>query len=271
MLAALTKRKAQIRVLVRRSEAGEELRAAGAAEVVVGDLFDREVLGKAMRGAGQVLHICPPMHPQEDSLANTAIGLCRDNNVSRLVLYSVLHPLLMDVPHHRRKLEAERALVESGLTYTVLQPSRYMQHLLPIWKTVTETGIHSMPFDVAQRFSVVDLADVAEVAAKVLTEPGHDNATYPLAGPEALSQRDMAQILSDLLGKPVRAREKSLEDFRTEAAAAGMPAVRIDTMCAMLKHYGAHGLTGNPNILTWLLGRPPTNFRDFVLRDLVKG
>jgi nucleoside-diphosphate-sugar epimerase len=144
-----------------------------------------------------------------------------------------------------------------------------MQHLLPIWKTVKETGIHSMPFDVTQRFSVVDLGDVAEVAAKVLTEPGHDNATYPLAGSEALSQRDMAQILSGLLGKPVRAEEKSLDDFRKEATAAGMPAVRIDTMCTMLKHYGAHGLTGNPNILAWLLGRPPTTFREFVRRDLL--
>lgn len=269
-LAALVRRGARARVLVRRGEAGEELRAAGAAEVVVGDLFDRDVLGKAMQGARQVLHICPPMHPQEDALAKTAIELCREAAVSRLVLYSVLHPLLLDVPHHRRKLEAERALVESGLPYVVLQPSRYMQHLLPIWKTVKETGVHSMPFDVAQRFSVVDLADLAEVAAKVLTEPGHDNATYPLAGPAALSQTDMAQTLSELLGKPVRAVEKPLEDFRKEATAAGMPAARVDTMCTMLQHYGAHGLTGNPNILTWLLGRPPTTFRAFVQRDMLK-
>ena len=62
------------------------------------------------------------------------------------MLYSVLHPLLADVPHHDRKLQAERALVDSGLNYTILQPSRYMQHLAVIWKTVLATGVHSMPF-----------------------------------------------------------------------------------------------------------------------------
>jgi uncharacterized protein YbjT (DUF2867 family) len=74
----------------------------------------------------------------------------------------LLHPLLADVPHHNRKLQAERALVDSGLNYTILQPSRYMQHLTKIWKTVLATGVHSMPFDTRARFSLVDLADLAE-------------------------------------------------------------------------------------------------------------
>jgi uncharacterized protein YbjT (DUF2867 family) len=271
MVAALVARQARVRAWVRRPAAGEELRALGAAEIVVGDLFDGDTLAKAVRGVAQVLHICPPMHPQEDALARTLIDACIKERTGRFVLYSVLHPLLADVPHHHRKLAAERHLVDSGLTSTVLQPSRYMQQLAPIWNTVLATGVHSMPFSTSARMSVVDLQDLAEAAAKVLIEPGHEGATYQLAGPEALSQDDVARILSELLGRPIRAVTKPLDEMRREAAAAGFPPERIETLALMNAHYDAHGLVGNPNVLGWLLGRPPTRLRDYVRRELLKG
>jgi uncharacterized protein YbjT (DUF2867 family) len=269
MVKALTARGARVRAFVRRPGAGEELRALGVDQVVAGDLLDAGSVATAMRGAEQVLHICPPMHPQEDAIARTMIAVAMQAQVERFVLYSVLHPLLSDVPHHARKLEAERALVGAGLAYTILQPSRYMQQLVPIWKGVLATAVHSMPFATSARFSVVDLDDLAEVAARIMTESGHDAATYQLAGPQALSQDDMAGILSELLGRPIRAEAKALEDMRREAEAAGFPAERIETMCRMNAHYDAHGLVGNPNVLRWLLGRPPTEFGEFVRRELL--
>ena len=221
-----------------------------------------------MTGAGQVLHICPPMHPKEDAIARTMIGLAGELLVDRFVLYSVLHPLLADVPHHDRKLQAERALVDSGLNYTILQPGRYMQHLAVIWKAVLAIGVHSMPFSTAARFSLADLSDLAEAAARIMTEPGHEAATYQLAGPDALSQDDCAGILTKVLGRPIRAVAKSLEDFRRDAAAAGMPAERIEVMSKMNAHYDAHGLVGNSNVLRWILAREPTRFAEFVVREL---
>jgi uncharacterized protein YbjT (DUF2867 family) len=143
-----------------------------------------------------------------------------------------------------------------------------MQHLAAIWKTVLATGVHSMPFGTNARFSVVDLTDLADATANVLTSPGHEGATYQLAGPEALSQDDMASILTQVLGRPIRAAGKPLDEFRREASAAGMPAERIETMCLMNAHYDAHGLIGSPNVLRWILGREPTRFVDFVKREL---
>ncbi len=270
MVAALAARNAQVRAFVRRPEAGHELRALGAAEIAVGDLLDRDTLTAAVAGAAQVLHICPPMHPREDALARTLIDLCVQERTGRFVLYSVLHPLLADVPHHHRKLAAERHLIDSGLAATILQPSRYMQHLVPMWASVLATGTHSMPFSTSSRLSVVDLQDIAEATAKIMTEPGHEGATYQLAGPEALSQDDIARILSELIGRPIRAVAKPFADALREAAAAGFPSDRIDTIRLMNAHYDAHGLVGNPNVLQWILGRPPTCFRDFVRRELLK-
>jgi uncharacterized protein YbjT (DUF2867 family) len=268
VVAAIARKGGKVRALVRRPDAGAALQQAGAAEVAVGDLLDRDSLQRAMMGAGQVLHICPPMHPQEDEIARTMIELAGEVPVDRFVLYSVLHPLLADVPHHDRKLQAERALVDSGLNYTILQPGRYMQHLAVIWKAVLATGVHSMPFSTASRFSLTDLSDLAEASARIMTEDGHDAATYQLAGPDALSQDDCAAILTRVLGRPIRAVAKPLEEFQRDAAAAGLPAERITGMTRMNRHYDGHGLIGNPNVLRWILGREPGRFADYVVREL---
>ncbi len=268
VVASIARKGGTVRAFVRRSEAGDSLKEAGAVEVALGDLMDHNSLRHAMTGAGQVLHICPPMHPKEDVIARTMIGLAGELAVDRFVLYSVLHPLLADVPHHNRKLQAERALVKSGLNYTILQPSRYMQHLTPIWKTVLATGVHSMPFGTTARFSLADLADLAEATARVMTEPGHEAATYQLAGPDVLSQDDCAAILTSILGRSIRAMAKSVEHFRRDAGAAGMSAERIEVMTKMNAHYDAHGLIGNSNVLRWVLGREPTRFAEFVRREL---
>ncbi|AMN44002.1 SDR family oxidoreductase [Rhodoplanes sp. Z2-YC6860] len=269
VVAALAKKGGVVRAFVRRPEAEAELRQAGAADVAMGDLTNTDSLKRALEGAEQVLHICPPMHPQEDTIAATMIDLCAGMGTGRFVLYSVLHPLLSDVPHHDRKLCAERHLVDSGVTYTILQPGRYMQHLVPIWKSVLATGVHNMPFSTTARFSVVDLADLADVCARVMLEPGHEHATYQLAGPDALSQDDMARILSGLVGKPIRAEAKPPQQMRAEAEAAKVPAERIQTMLAMNAHYDGHGLMGNSNVLRWLLGRSPNDFATFVRRELL--
>ena len=269
VVAAIARKGGAVRAFVRRPEVDAELRKDGASDIAIGDLTDTASLKRALAGVGQVIHICPPMHPKEDAIAQTLIDLCGEMGVGRFVLYSVLHPLLADVPHHARKLVAERYLVDSGVTYTILQPSRYMQHLTPIWKSVVSTGVHNMPFSTTSRFSVVDLSDLAEACARIMTEPGHEGATYQLAGPHALSQEDMARILTQVLGRPIRAEAKSLQQFRQEAQAAGMPVERMETMCQMNAHYDAHGLIGNPNVLRWILGRPPNDFSAFVKRELL--
>ncbi len=267
-ISQLIARNQQVRAFVRRPEAARELLDMGVADCVMGDLEQESDLRRALRDVGSVLHICPPMHPAEDKIAERMIRLSEAQGVERFVLYSVLHPLV-DVPHHRRKLDAEHALLNSSLAYTILQPCRYMQHLNAIWAQVRDHGLHPMPFDSKARFSLVDLHDLAEASAKVLVEPGHDYATYQLAGPERLSMEDCAAILSGVLGRDVKAVARSDDEFRRGAQAAGMPAERIEGMAVMNAHYTAHGLSGNPNAMRWLLGREPTHFAEFVKRELM--
>lgn len=270
VVAALAARGSKVRAFIRREDAAVQMREFGATETALGDLYDDESLKAALDGCQSIVHICPPMNPDETDIACRITDHCLSVGTGRLILYSVLHPLMKNVPHHDNKLQGERYLVNSGQAYTILQPSRYMQHLLPIWNKVMKTGIHDMPFSAEVKFSVVDLNDLAEATAIVATEDGHEGATYQLAGPEPLSQTDMAAILSELTGKEINAKAKSLEDFEAGARAGSMPEQRLQTMLKMNAHYNAHGLIGNSNVLRWILGREPATFKEFVTRDLLK-
>ena len=168
--------------------------------------------------------------------------------------------------HHRLKLDAEEELIESGLPYTIVQPIRYMQHLAMIWKKVLDTGVHNMPFNVDVKFNVADLRDLAEATAIVATEPGHLYITYELAGPEALSQRDMAAVISRVLGRVIRAEALSLEQVEKNARAAGAGDDRVTQMLTMNGHYDQFGFRGNPNVLRWILGREPNTYENYVKR-----
>lgn len=269
-VARLLARGANVRALVRRQDAADELKAGGVQDVVVGDLFDGDVLRGATQGVSRILHICPPMHPDEDSLAAQLTDIALAQGVERLVLYSVMHPHI-DVPHHRRKLKAEETLIGSGLSFTILQPCRYMQHVDAIWPQIVREGAHRMPFSIHARFSLVHLDDLAEAAALVILEDRHANAIYELGGPQPLSQSDCARIISQVLGREIMAQVRPLQDFLNGARAAGMPEARINVLDIMNRHYDAHGLQGNCNVLRWLLGREPISFESHVRALALRG
>jgi uncharacterized protein YbjT (DUF2867 family) len=266
VLNALVRRDASVRAFVRGPDQAGSLLGAGATEVVVGDLGDDDAVTRAADGCARTLHIGPPMHPDEVAITDRVLAASRRAGVDRFVYYSVMHPFRREVRHHALKLEATEHVVESGLPYTVLEPCRYMQHLEPIWGRVVGEGVHAMPFSTEARFSVVDLFDLVEVAAGVATENDHAYATYELAGPEPLSQNDMALTLSDVLGRPVRAEQVPLDAMAAAARAKGMTEDRIEQMRIMNAHYDRHGFEGNPHVLVSLLGRPATTFRQYVQR-----
>jgi uncharacterized protein YbjT (DUF2867 family) len=196
----------------------------------------------------------------------------RAAGVEHFVFHSVLHPQAEAMPHHAHKLRVEEMVVESGLPFTILQPTAYMQNILAGWDGLLAQGVMRNPYPIETKLSLVDLEDVAEVAAKVLTESGsvHRGATYELVGTAPLAQTEVAQILSEALGQPVRAGSESVEAWETRARTAGLGDYQCETLIKMFRYYERHGLVGNPNTLRWLLGREPTSLAEFT-RWAVRG
>jgi NAD(P)H dehydrogenase (quinone) len=266
VIAALASRGAQARALVHREEHAAGAMAEGAHEACVGSFDDPAALLAAMRGVSAVYHICPNVSLHEVAYARAAVAAAKGAGVRRLVYHSVLHPQIEAMPHHWDKMRAEDLLLASGLDVTFLQPTAYMQNILSGWREITEAGIYRVPYPVESRISLVDLDDVATAAALVLTQDGHTGATYELVGTPPLSQVEVAQVLGEALGRPVRAVAEPVEAWEARARAAGMAEHQRDRLAKMFRTYAQHGLVGNPNALGWLLGRPPATFTAFARR-----
>jgi uncharacterized protein YbjT (DUF2867 family) len=257
-----------VRALVRRDEQTQIVKSLGAEEAIVGDMRDATTLKRATQGVHAIYHICPNVSPEEIQIGKTAIAAAREAGAERFVFHSVMHPQTEAMTHHWNKLRVEEALFESGLAYTILQPSSYMQNVLGGWKAIVERGVYTVPYTVEARMSMVDLDDVAQAAAVVLTEPGHLSATYELAGPEVLTQTQVAEILSKQLKRPVRAEQITIEAWTLQARASGMGEYQIETLLKMFHYYDRNGFWGNPHTLTSLLGCEPTKFERFIKRTM---
>lgn len=264
IIQVLANRGADVRALVYRAEYIKQVEVIGSREGFVGDLQDEAALTQAARGCYAIYHICPNMHPAEINIGRRVIAAARQAGVQRFVYHSVLHPQVEAMPHHWHKMRVEEMLFESGLDITILQPAAYMQNILGGWPAIVSQGVYRVPYPIDTRLSVVDLNDVADVAAKVLTEPGHTGATYELAGPENPSQSGVALLLSDLLGHPVEAEQITIEAWTEGAKKAGLGMYQIETLVKMFRYYEQYNFEGNANVLGWLLGRPPTTLRTFL-------
>lgn len=268
VIKALIAKGEAVRAFVRGEAQADEAEALGAADALIGDLRREEVLQVAMHGVQAVYHICPNVSPDEIVIGNSVIGAARATGVEHFVYHSVLHPQAEAMPHHWNKLRVEAALFESGLSFTILQPTAYMQNVLAGWEAIVERGVYTVPYPVETRLSLVDLDDVAAAAAIVLTEPGHTGATYELAGTEAMTQVEVAEVLSRQLGRPVHAEAMPVETWERQARAVGMGDYQRETLVKMFRYYERFGLRGNPNVLSWLLHRPPATFAAFIERTI---
>ena len=266
VITALVARGQAVRALVHRDEQIQAVKSMGAKEAIVGDMRDENILRKATRGVRAVYHICPNVNPDEIAIGKAAINAARDDRVEQFVFHSVMHPQTEAMTHHWNKLRVEEALFESGLAYTILQPASYMQNVLGGWQAIVERGVYSVPYSVKARMSMVDLEDVAQAAAVVLTERDHLDATYELAGPKVQTQTHVAEILSKHLKRPVRAEQVTIEAWTRQAQASGMGEYQVGTLVKMFHYYDHHGFWGNPRMLSHLLGRTPTKFETFVER-----
>ena len=266
VIRALVAKGENVRALVRRPEQTELLEKVGAREVVVGDMRVQATMDRAAEGVRAVYHICPNVSPDEVAIGQIAIAAARAAGVEHFCYHSVLHPQVEAMPHHWEKMRVEAHLFESGLRYTILQPTAYMQNVLAHWDQILERGTYPVPYAVETRLSLVDLEDVAKAAAIVLTEPGHAGATYELVGEGAMTQIEVAEVLSRQLGRPVHAEVVPLNVWEQRARAAGSGDYQVETLIKMFRYYERYEFWGNPRVLGWLLRRPPTTFATFVER-----
>jgi NAD(P)H dehydrogenase (quinone) len=265
VIRALAARGEQVHAYVRRETHERALHELGAIAVSVGMLDDAGTIAQAAKDARAIYHICPNVSARELPFARAVAEGASRAGVTRFVFHSVLHPQIEAMSHHREKMRVEEMLFASGLDVTVLQPTAYMQNLLAQWRTISTEGVFKIPYPATSRISLVDLDDVAEAAAIVLTNDVHIGATYELVGTPPLSQTEVAAFLGQTLGKAIRIDAETPEEWA--ARATDLDSYQRETLTRMFRYYAQHGLIGNSSVLRWLLGREPTTLADFVRRQ----
>lgn len=123
-----------------------------------------------------------------------------------------------------------------------------------------------VPFDLQAPLSVVDLAEVAEVGARVLTEEGHDYACYELCGPMT-TVAEMVDIVAARRGVELRAVPVLPASAPLPPGSVERPMAAAD-MISTFAHYDGHGFRDNPTVLRYLLGRAPLDFAGVAGREL---
>ena len=265
LVPALRQRGQKVRALA-RSASLEDMRGDGV-QTLQGDMLDPATLRRALDGVSAVIHIGPAFDPLEEAMGRAVVDGALAAGVPRLVQFSVYHPEIDFLINHQVKRRVEEYVVSSGLRYTILEPMHYMQNIDPA--AVVEAGVLRLPYSLATPLAFVDLADVAEVAARVLTEDGHDYATYPLCGSDVLSGDDLVKVIARISGSEIVGEEIPVSAVLEAIAGGGrLPRYVEDGLRRLFGYYGLYGIRGNANVLRWVLAREPTSFAQYVRGSL---
>jgi len=256
----LQKRKADIRLLVRK----EGTPTPAGVEVAVGDLLDPISVQKAMEGVDK-LYLLNAVLPDELTQGLIAYDLAKKLKLSHVVYHSVFRvEHFKDVPHFASKLAIESALREFDVPFTVLRPNYFSQNDASLKEPLAKAGIYPMPLgDVG--VSVVDVRDIAEAAATVLTSSEYHGKTYNLNGPEVVSGAKAATIWSEVLGKKIQYTGHNMDAFE-EQMRKKAPSWSAFDIRMMFEGYLERGFVaedGDVEKLTKLIGHAPRRYEDF--------
>ena len=256
----------QVRAFVHNEASAKSLPAQNV-ELAFGDYAKPETLDAAMRGVDAV-YALTPVHEHATAWMLNIIDAAQRAGVKHVVKHSGYGAKANGATEIARGHAAgDEHLRKSGLSYTILQPNSYMQNLLWQAGSIKSQGAIYLPLGDSKQ-SVVDVADIAAVAVKALTEPGHDKQTYVLSGPQSLSLTEQADIIGAAIGKPVKYVAVSPAAAEEAMKGNGMPAWNAHTIAEFMGYVATNAYAAVTGDVKKVLGREATPFSAVVQRHL---
>ncbi len=263
VMPELIKRGATVRALLRDEKKSDSVRQRGAAEVAIGDLSDPASLRAAAAGVDGVFHINPAFAPDEADLGVAMVEAAIAAGVRKFTFSSVIHPSISKMRNHALKRPVEEALYESGMNFTILQPTMFMQTLDAGFQAALQTGRFSLPYSKDATASYVDYRDVAEAAALALTGDTLSYGVFELCAPGMVSRIQLAAMMSEALQRPIEAGEPPFDEWAQSSHIAEGPL--RDGLKLMYADYDKYGFPGgNDLVLKAVLNREPRTLRQYI-------
>jgi uncharacterized protein YbjT (DUF2867 family) len=235
-------------------------------EVVLIDYNKPETLKEALNQVDKLFLLTPDV-PNAHELASNLVIEAKKAGIRHIVKQSVMGAdLEADVGTLRLHCQAEKIIEQSGIPFTFLRPNEFMQNFINFHSpSIRNNNTFYLPLEDA-KVSLVDVRDIAAVAVKSLTDDGndkHNNKTYLITGPEALSYHQAAEILSNATGKKISYVNISEEEARAAMKEMGMSDWLINTISELHDYFRKGNASQVSSAVEDVTGKKPISFSQF--------
>jgi uncharacterized protein YbjT (DUF2867 family) len=231
-------------------------------DTVEGDFARPETLARALDGVDHAFLVSPSSE-QSAELEKTFIAAAKNAGVAHVVKLSVIgadRNSLCRFQRFHREIEIE--LENSGMGWTNLRPNMFMQTTLSYKPTiVSQNAIFASAGN--SRISIVDVRDIAAIAAVALTEAGHEGKNYVITGPQALTHTEIAAHLSEALGKEVRYVDVPYSVTRDALLQMGIPTWQVEGIIELNDMYKRGEAAGVTDTVRSVAKKEPIAFAQF--------
>jgi uncharacterized protein YbjT (DUF2867 family) len=244
-------------------------------DVVQGSHGDERVVNQAFAGANSVFWLVPP-DPQAKSVdaayvdfTRPACAAFKTNGVKRVVGISALGrgtPAAAHAGLVTASLKMDDLIASTGVDYRAVTNPSFMDNLLRQVEAIKKQGVFSLPISGDLKQPSACTRDIAATAATLLLDRSWTGvASAPVLGPEDLSYNDMATIMSEVLGKPVRFQQIAGDALKARLMQRGMSEAMAQANEDMWTAYGEGLDTAEPRTPQ---STTPTSFRQWCEEEL---
>jgi len=227
------------------------------------ELTDEKCVDACLKEVRDIVLI-PPFKPNREELCKTFIDKAVAAGVSRFILISVQGAATGEFPWAKEMFNIEKKLMGSGMNYTILRTSLHQETLCFERETI-KNGTFYSPTGEA-KLAPICFKDVAELCVKILATPDQGrNKVWEITGPQLFSGKEVASLLSDIIGRNVNFVSDSVDDFKAKLKSWGVSEFKAESIGDLLGWY-AKG-NGNRTFTDYstVLGRELGTLKDCVL------
>jgi NAD(P)H dehydrogenase (quinone) len=258
-----------VRALVHRIDArSEQLRAQGA-EIIEGDLLDFAVLDKALIGITAAYFCYPIQIPGIIESTAFFAQAALDAGVDTIVNMSQISARRISKSvAARNHWIAERLLDRSGIPVTHLRPTFFAEWLIYFAESIRNDNVLPLPFGDAS-YAPITAEDQGRVISAILNEPsGHAGQIYPLYGPTELTEYEVADLLTQILGRKIIYQALEIKDFMPIwEKTVGSKTFNQQHIASVAQECREGLFSGTNDWVEKITGRKPLGMREFILQN----